>query len=197
MKAWKSKTTRVQTLLFPRLNWTRRDAASWARKHGFRATTPDVTDDYIRLRQEDPEQFQKASFRTITLGMHGKKPIKAVVARPWVKVGNPHCVLFDTIHFDWKLHKRKHELFGQLAKQKGTGKFSIESARRKFKPLVMAAARKYRREHKIKPPIRVVFPPEKINRGIDALMKQFGQYWKQGQLDQYLPRSAWSKRQEK
>jgi hypothetical protein len=196
MKLWKSKSTRVQTLLFPRLNWTRRTAAAWARKHGFRATLPDVTDDYIRLRQEDPEQYQKGSFRTISLAS-GRQPIKAVIGRPWVAIGNPRCVLFDTIHYDWRLHKRKHELFGQLVKAKGTGKFSIESARRKFKPLVMEAARKYRREHKIKPSIKIVFPPEKINRGIDALMKQFGQYWKQGQLDQFLPRSAWSKRQEK
>lgn len=196
MKYWKSKSTRVQTLLFPRLFWNRRDAASWARKHGFRASTPDVTDEYIRFRQEDPEQFQKSSFRTISFAK-GKQPIKAVIGRPWIAIGNPRCVLFDTIHYDWKLHKRKHELFGQLAKQKGTGKYSIESARRKLKPLVIEAAKKYRRDHKIKPRLSVVFAPEKINRGIDAVLKQFNQYWKEGQLDQYLPRSAWSKRQEK
>jgi len=192
-----SKTTQIQTLLFPRPFWNRRDAAAWARKHRFRATTADVTEEYIRLRQRDPEQFRPGSFRTIALGKHDKKPIKVVVARPWVAIGNPRCVLFDMIHYDWGLHKRKHELFGQLAKQKGTGKYTVEGARRKLKPLVIEAAKKYRRDHKIKPRLSVVFPAEKINRGIDAVLKQFNQYWKDGQLDQYLPRKAWGRRQEK
>lgn len=196
MKLFKSKTTQVQTLLFPRASWNRRDSAAWARRHGFRASKADVTEDHIRYRQENPDQFQTGSFRTISLAT-GRQPIKAVIGRPWVAVGNPRCVLFDTIHYDWKLHKRKHEIYGQLARQKGTGKFTLETAQRKFKPLVMDAAKKYRREHNIKPRLSVVFPPAKIKRGIDALMKQFREYWKEGQLDQYLPRSAWSKRQEK
>lgn len=192
----KSKTTEVQTLLFGRAFWNRRDAAAWARKHGFKASKADVTDEYIRLRQEEPDQFQPKSFRTIDF-KKGTKPIKAVIGRPWVIVGNPRCVLFDTIHKNWKLHKRKHEMYAQLAKAKGTGKFTIEKARRKFKPLVTEAAKAYRREKKIKPRLSVVFPPAKINRGIDALLKEFGEYWKKGQLDQYLPRNAWGRRQEK
>lgn len=196
MKFWKSKTTRIQTLLFPRATWTRRSAATWASRHGFKSSKVDTTEDYIRLRQEDPDQFQGGSFRTIAI-RHKFTPIKAVVGRPWIPIGNPRCVLFDLIHNDWQLHKRKHEIFARLARQKGTGKFTVESARRAFKPLAIAAAKKYRRDHKIKPPITVVFPPEKINRGIKEVLKQFNQYWKQGQLDQYLPRSAWSKRKEK
>jgi hypothetical protein len=196
MKLFKSKTTSVQTLLFPRLFWDRKSAASWARKHGFRASTPDVTDEYIRLRQENPDQFQPKSFRTIDL-KKGTKPVKAVIGRPWVVVGNPRCVLSETIHKDWKLHKRKHEIFARLAKQKGTGAYSVEKAKRAFKPLVTEAAALYRRQHGIKPKLSIVFPSAKINRGIDELIGQFNKYWKQGQFDQYLPKKAWGKRQEK
>lgn len=196
MKIWKSKTTEVQTLLFPLGVWSRKDAASWAKRHGFRASKPDVTDNYIRLRQTDPVMFQPKSFRTISL-KKGTKPVNAVIGRPWVLVGNPRCVLFDTIHKDWKLHRRKHEIYGQLAKQKGAGKYSVEMARRRFKPLVNEAAKLYRRQHKIRPRVSVVFPSEKINKGIDALVKEFLSYWKKGALDQYLPRKDWKKRQEK
>jgi hypothetical protein len=196
MKLFKSKTTDIQTLLFPRIFWNSKTASAWAKKNGFRATKPDVTNDYIRLRQLNPEQFQEKTFRTIDL-RKGSKPVKAVVARPWIKVGNPRCILFDTIHKDWKLHKSKHEIYARLAKQKGIGGFTKEKAIRAFKPLVMSAARLYRRKHKVKPKLSVVFPPEKINQGIDALLKEFNTYWKKGNLDQYLPRKAWKKRQEK
>ncbi len=197
MKAWKSKTTTVQTLLFPRGYWTRSSAASWAKKHGFRASKPDVTDDYIRLRQENPEIYQRGTFRTITLGMFSKKPIRAVIGRPWIVYGNPRCVLFDTIHKDWRLHRRKHDLYARLAKQKGAGKYSAEKARRAFRLLALEAARLYRRQQKIKPAVKILFPPDRLNRAIDKLQKEFVEYWRKGRLDQYLPRSAWSKRQEK
>lgn len=196
MKWVKSKSTQVQTLLFPRSTWSRKDAAAWARKHGFRAGAPDITDDYLRYRQVDPEQFQDASFRTIAI-KGGSKPIQAVVARPWVAVGNPRCVLFDTIHKDWFLHRSKHEIYASLARKKGLGEYSVEKAKRAFRPLVLEAAKLYRRQHKIKPRINVVFPPPRINRAIGELLKEFGDYWKKGALDQYLPKSAWGRRQEK
>lgn len=192
----KSKTTQIQTLLFPRVNWSRKDAAAWARKHGFIASKVDATEDYLRFRQEDPAQFQENSFRTINL-KRGRKPIVAVIARPWVVGGNPKCVLFQTIHKDWSLHGRKHELYARLARKKGLGEYSVEKAKRAFRPLVLDAARLYRRQHKIKPRINVVFPPPRINRAIGELLKEFGDYWKKGALDQYLPKSAWGRRQEK
>lgn len=195
MNAFKSKTTTVQTLLFPRAFWNSRDASSWARKHGFISSKVHVTDEHIRIRQQEPEQFQENSFRTIQL-KGGTKPVSAVIGRPWVLVGNPRCVLFELIHSDWKLHKRKHDLFAQLARLKGKGDYDKEKASRKLKPLAMEAAKLYRRQHKIKPRLAVVFPPEKINRAIDALRKQFVEYWAKGQLDQYIDKKNWSKRQE-
>lgn len=196
MKAIKSKTTEVQTLLFPRVVWKRKDAAAWAKKHGFKTTKVDVTDDFLRFRQEDPSQFQEKSFRTIQL-KPGNKPIGAVIARPWVMVGNPHCVLFKLIHEDWALHKKKHEIYAQLARARGTGKYSMPFAKRKLTALAKEAAKKYRRIHKIKPKLSVVFPPEKINKCVGELYGEQWKYWKAGKLDQYLPRNAWSKRQEK
>lgn len=196
MKLYKSKSTSVQTLLFPRLFWDRRSAASWARKHGFRASTPDVTEEYIRLRQENPDQFQPKSFRTINLAK-GTKPIKAVIGRPWVLIGNPHCVLFKLIHEDWALHKKKHQIYAQLARARGTGSYSMPFAKRKLTALAKEAAKKYRRIHKIKPKLSIVFPPEKINKCVGELYGEQWRYWKSGKLDQYLPRNAWSRRQEK
>lgn len=192
------KTTQVQTLLFPRVAWDRRSSAAWARKHGFRGSNPDVTDDYIRYRQDNPDQFQPKSFRTITLAA-GRKPIKAVIGRPWVIGGNPHCVLLELINSDWSLHKEKHAIYGQLAKQKvklETGKWE-DAARRKFKALANKAAKKYRAQHKIKPALKVVFPPNRIAKCVGELYLDFAKYWNSGQLDHFLPRDKWSKRRKK
>lgn len=196
MTAWKSKTTEVQTLLFPKSIWNRKSASAWVKKHGFKTSKVDITEDHFRYRQQEPILFQPKSFRTIAL-KKGPKPIKAVIGRPWVIVGNPRSALFEVIHRDWKLHRKKHELYAQLARQKGTGKYTLQEAKRKFKPLVIEAARVYRREHKIKPKLSVVFPIKRIDQGVKALVKEFSDYWKKGQLDQYLPKKAWRKRQEK
>jgi hypothetical protein len=191
------KTTTVQTLLFTRPIWNLKTATSWARKHGFRASDVEVADNYIRLRQENPAMYQPGSFRTIPLA--SKQAVQAVIGRPWIKPGNPHpkCELFETIHRDWKLHRRKHAIYAGLAKAKGTGKYNTESARRRFKPLVASAAKLFRREHKIKPPVSVIFPASSTKVCTDKLMHEFLTYWNKGQLDQYLPRAGWSKRKEK
>lgn len=191
------KTTTVQTLLFTRPIWNHKSATSWARKHGFKAGDVDVTDNYIRLRQDTPVMYQPGTFRTIPLS--AKQAIQAVVGRPWIKPGNPHpqCVLFELIHRDWTLHRRKHKLYGQLARLKGTGKYTTEGARRKFKPLIVSAAKKFRQANKIKPSIAVIFPEASTKLCTDKLMHEFLTYWNKGQLDQYLPRAAWGKRKEK
>lgn len=193
----KPKTTEVQTLLFTRPIWNARTAKAWAKKHGFRYGDVDETEAYIRLRQEPPEMFQAGTFRTIPLS--AKHAIQAVIARPWIKKGNPHprCVLFDEIHKDWRLHKRKHEIFGRLAKAKGTGAYTDKRAVSAFKPLVISAAKQYRRKNKIRPPVSVVFPPDAIGLCTKKLIEQFVSYWKKGQLDQYLLKKTWRKRQEK
>ena len=61
---WPS-ASEVQTLLFDRRRFNVRQAWAWAKRHGFKQTSPDVTDDKVRLRQADPALF--SDFRTIAL----------------------------------------------------------------------------------------------------------------------------------
>src|SRR5271165_3323856 len=66
----------VQTLLFSRDDhWTVPRAKSWAKSHGYKSGKVDVTDRYIRLRQEPPGRTKIK--RTITFG----SGIRAVVGR--------------------------------------------------------------------------------------------------------------------
>lgn len=74
---WKA-SSQIQTLLFEREQFTKRKAQSWARKHGFRYDSVDLTDRYVRLRQENPEQFKPSTFRTIEL----RESVQAVIAVP-------------------------------------------------------------------------------------------------------------------
>jgi len=60
-----STSSQIQTLLFARHVFTLRGAMLWARKHGFRASKVDSTENYYRLRQQDPGRF--SDFRTIEL----------------------------------------------------------------------------------------------------------------------------------
>lgn len=201
MKLVLPQKTRIQSLLFCPIVFNRKTAKAWAKQHGFRNTSIDTEGNYIRLRQDAPEMFQPGTFRTTEL----RKGLKAVIGRPLVAfTGNPHPrpdndarELFKTIHVDWKLHKRKHAIYAVLAKAKGIDKFSRSAASRKFKPLAIAAAKLYRREHKIKLQLKQVFPPRSIEQTIGLLLTEFAEYWRKGQLDQHIPRKGWKRRQEK
>lgn len=70
----------VQTLLFPRDEFTARQAKTWAKRHKMRYGKVDTTENYHRLRQRDPNDFVGGSYRTID---YPNTPgIKAVVACP-------------------------------------------------------------------------------------------------------------------
>jgi hypothetical protein len=75
----------VQTILFDREKWSRRDAQGWARAHGYRMAI-DATRDRYRMRQAQPAGFTRGSFRTIDFG----NGIQAVVGCP--KARNPGTV---------------------------------------------------------------------------------------------------------
>lgn len=66
-------STTVQTLLFPRSQYSPSEARAWAKDHGYLAVKVDVQTNYIRLRQRDPAEFSR--LRTVDFG----KGIKAVV----------------------------------------------------------------------------------------------------------------------
>lgn len=70
--------TEVQTLLFPKDQFTVAQAKKWAKEHGKHYGKVDSgSGEYHRLRQRDPDDFK--SFGTISFGESG---IKAVVGCP-------------------------------------------------------------------------------------------------------------------
>jgi len=71
----------VQSILFQRDKWTLYEALTWIEENPeFTAEKVDLTEDYIRIRQHDPDLFDKTSFRTITFSE--RKGIKAITACP-------------------------------------------------------------------------------------------------------------------
>lgn len=65
----KGKTsTTVPSLIFPKGEFTRATAISWAKEHDFKSDKVDETEDSFRLRQRNPGDFTPGSFRTITPG---------------------------------------------------------------------------------------------------------------------------------
>jgi hypothetical protein len=71
------KATTVQTLIFDKAVFTRSEAVKWARSHGFKSNKVDTTKTSYRLRQRNPGDFQRGSFRTISL----RRGVKAVIGR--------------------------------------------------------------------------------------------------------------------
>ena len=70
--------TKIQTLIFDKAHFTEAEAKAWAEKHDFKSGDVDETEHSFRLRQREPSEFQKGSFRTITL----TDGVKAVIGRP-------------------------------------------------------------------------------------------------------------------
>jgi len=72
-----STSTKVQSLIFDKQKFTVETCSKWALDHDFRAEKVDETENSIRLRQLDPNDFLEDSFRTIEL----TDGVKAVVGR--------------------------------------------------------------------------------------------------------------------
>ena len=73
------KSTEVQTVIFPKEDWSVATSKRWLREHGFKASTVDETSNFYRYRQKLPVRFRKETFRTIEIGDSG---IKAVIGVP-------------------------------------------------------------------------------------------------------------------
>jgi len=197
------KNTKIQSLLFDAVSWNKKGAREWARKHNFSSSAVDKTDNYIRIRQFEPNLFQQNTFRTIAVG----RGIKAIIGRPWVKLigpkTNPHPlpdndarVLVETIHDNWKLHRAKHIVYGKLAKMKAANKLTAAISHRQFSSLVNAATKTYHKMAHVKKSVKP-FSDKSKAQAVSLLTSEFNRYWRAGQLDHYLPRGAWSRRQEK
>jgi hypothetical protein len=71
--------TVVQSVLVSRhFMGSAREAAAWVRKHKFRATKVDTTENFHRFRQFDPSMFVPGTFRTIVL----RTGVEAVIGCP-------------------------------------------------------------------------------------------------------------------
>ncbi len=63
----------VQSVLLSRDEFTQEQARDWIKKHGYKAQKVDVTQDYYRYRQADPDTLPfTGRYRTIDLGKVGK-----------------------------------------------------------------------------------------------------------------------------
>ena len=58
----------VQSVTLRRAKFTKGEAYDWARTHGYTTRKIDVTPQFYRFRQQDPERFRGGRFRTIDLG---------------------------------------------------------------------------------------------------------------------------------
>ncbi len=70
--------TTIQTLIFDKERFTRRQAEAWADDHDMSSGKVDETGESFRLRQREPSVFVDGSFRTITL----RAGVQAVIGRP-------------------------------------------------------------------------------------------------------------------
>ena len=58
----------VQSVLLKRSKMSKREADRWIKQHDYKLTAPDITQDFYRYRQVNPERLHGFRFRTIDLG---------------------------------------------------------------------------------------------------------------------------------
>lgn len=58
----------VQSVILKRDKMTKREADRWIKEHGYILTAPDITHEFYRYRQVNPERLHHFRFRTIDLG---------------------------------------------------------------------------------------------------------------------------------
>jgi hypothetical protein len=71
-------STQVQSLIFSKDNFSEKSARNWAKEHGYKYDYIDEKENTYRIRQKNPNKFNKDIFRTISFG----KGIKSVIACP-------------------------------------------------------------------------------------------------------------------
>lgn len=65
----------VQTLIFPKSQFTEARARAWMKSQGMRITKIDETGTSYRFRQRAPTDFVRGTFRTIAVGTRGAKAV--------------------------------------------------------------------------------------------------------------------------
>jgi len=76
-KAVEKQDAEVQSLLFDKNVYSTQEAKDWVKSHDFKSDDVDIIEEYIRLRQRDPDGYQDDSFRAIDLD----DGIKAVIGK--------------------------------------------------------------------------------------------------------------------
>lgn len=76
-----SRTTKVQSLILSKSTFTKAEAKTWAKDHGFKYGKVDSTPRTWRLRQESPREYCKSTFRTKSF----RKGVKAVIGKRKLK----------------------------------------------------------------------------------------------------------------
>ena len=67
------KNPMIQSLIFPRSDFSESQAKEWAKSHGYKAPKTDITKNSIRIRQFPPSKIKSGdSCRTIPLGSEVK-----------------------------------------------------------------------------------------------------------------------------
>lgn len=92
----------VQSLIFSKDYFTKRQAQAWVREHGYKQPKIDETERSYRFRQLSPKDFKKHSFRTITFG----DGVKAIIGIPMKKRRNS-SVRMDEIASDLAMIAQK------------------------------------------------------------------------------------------
>jgi hypothetical protein len=58
----------IQSVAVRRDKMSKGDAYRWIRDHGYKATKVDVTPEFYRFRQMDPDRLRTGRFRTVEFG---------------------------------------------------------------------------------------------------------------------------------
>lgn len=58
----------IQSVSVRRDKMSRGEAFRWIRDHGYKADKVDVTPDFFRFRQVDPDRLRSGRFRTVEFG---------------------------------------------------------------------------------------------------------------------------------
>jgi len=82
--------TKIQTLIFSKDAFTEKSAKGWAEKNDFKYGSVDEKDLSFRLRQHNPDDFKKDTFRTIDI----TDGVKAVIGCPDVEFASGGTVEF-------------------------------------------------------------------------------------------------------
>lgn len=83
--------TQIQTLVFSKDNFTEKSAKNWAEQNNFKYGKVDTKENTLRLRQHNPFEYKRDSFRTIEL----TDGVKAVIGCPINKTSIKKPKVFD------------------------------------------------------------------------------------------------------